>query len=207
MEIAIKKLLRKPTQVEPLASYEALRNYFNIFYSTKKLVKNDKADEIVDLVLRYFAKDESFLKSDKIQNKPSFDKGLFLVGNVGTGKTFVFEFIKYLESKQYNHLVDPPPLTVVHASSLVNDVNEIYTHRLTKQNNVMIDDIGKEPKEYGEYTSIKQVISARYDKALLTHLTSNLNLEELTGMYGLHILDRIKQMCNVVVIDMPSLRI
>lgn len=155
-------------------------------------------NSLVEVLSQYFTKDEKFFKSDLIQNKPNFNKGLFIYGSYGVGKTSVLKAFRYV-------LRDLQPFG--YRSSY--EVKEMLEDRYRKQADVMalynsdmlLDELGKESKSFGNDVMI-DVICRRYDnyvdKGIKTYITTNDKPELIGKRYGEHLESRIYEMCNIV---------
>lgn len=75
---------------------------------------------------------------------------------------------------------------------------------------LLIDDLGCEPEHlmlFGTlYEPIKDILYKRYDRMLITVLTTNLGDEELYKRYGERIADRIKETFDTIVFNGVSYR-
>lgn len=73
-----------------------------------------------------------------------------------------------------------------------------------------IDDLGLEPKEVSDYGTIlypiRDILFHRYDKGLLTIISTNCLPKELTEKYGTRIGDRLAEMMQIVKFDEDSYR-
>ena len=78
--------------------------------------------------------------------------------------------------------------------------------------NLIIDEVGREPmpaKYYGtELNVIQFILQLRYDhrRDSVTHITTNLNLEDIDQKYGAYIADRCLEMFNFTEFKGASLR-
>jgi DNA replication protein DnaC len=70
--------------------------------------------------------------------------------------------------------------------------------------NLLIDELGREPrpaKHYGtELNVIQFLLQLRYDRRRenITHITSNINPQDVMPMYGDYISDRFREMFNII---------
>ena len=124
-------------------------------------------------------------------------KGLALFGSVGRGKTVISSFIlPVLFEMKYNKVLTPQI-----AEGLTRDSLNKWAY--------CIDDIGTESivNEYGTKTDMVSYAindAEHYLKPLF--LTSNLTENEIIKRYGIHMYDRIKRLCKIVIFTGKSLR-
>lgn len=112
--------------------------------------------------------------------------GLFLMGDVGTGKTMFFRCLKSdIKIFSLLRLMAKP----------LNDITQLLED--LQFDEVVIDDIGAEPV-YNNYGSrldlLPWVVEQRYESNMRTHFTTNLSAEELKNRYGVRVLDRLKEL-------------
>lgn len=73
-----------------------------------------------------------------------------------------------------------------------------------------IDDIGQESAELNRYGQmlypIRDIMLYRYEKNLLTLVTTNLNPKDLTERYGKRLGDRMQELFEIIVIKEDSYR-
>lgn len=129
------------------------------------------------------------------------DKGIFIRGAVGTGKTLAFKLIqKFLMQKH--------KFSMRSSNEIVLDYNTTGDKILKGYSVVKdwcFDDFGSEDKgkHFGsECEVMEKIILLRYDLfeqyGTKTHLTSNFSNEELNEKYGARAYDRLKRIINVV---------
>jgi len=136
----------------------------------------------------------------------NFLKGIFLIGPYGVGKTLILEsfcqIINDLGRKQ---------VKIVRATDLCNFFKEdkkIYESLIKIP--LMIDDLGKEPKEVQVWGNIvepaKKLIDDRYSSGSWTFATGNYKLTSYEKQYDSYISDRMKEMFNFYELTGPSQR-
>jgi len=137
----------------------------------------DNNDNLIT-VLYYFCKDERFFNCDNLSKltKPSFDKGLLIIGPYGNGKTSTMRVLKSL----FNHT----PLTfksyttnkIVSTFEGYKDVSErtAYLDR-TKTKTACFADLMTEEdaSNYGKFNLMKDILEERYNNQAKTYITMN----------------------------------
>jgi DNA replication protein DnaC len=184
---------------------------FNDYYSAVNGVdfseKNpySNTDEpflLLKTLIYYFTQDDSFFKSPVLSDlsKPSFNKGLLVIGGYGCGKTSTFKaikrmfdtYIKFINQKNPDNkaeLIDKIHFDSCVSSEVVlnysNSKDTSYCQEiirnLLRRTPLYIDDILREDMayNYGKRNIFKQVLSTRADKGYKTYLTCNyLEFEE-----------------------------
>lgn len=150
-------------------------------------------------------------------------KGLLLWGPVGVGKSVILKGLQIYESKinkacfGYTHpllgfgFVSAAELSLLYTEKGIEGLAK-YTNRFT-MTNLAIDEVGREPVEakyFGtELNVIQMVLQLRYEsrRQVLTHLTTNLNPDrDFAAIYGSYIVDRLKELFNVIEIRGESRR-
>lgn len=148
------------------------------------------------------------------------NKGILLMGNVGTGKTFI------MNAMQENPFA---PYRVVSVEQIANEYKKggiaaLDTYKSVlfntmknkyfgnEQIGLCIDDVGAETeaKHYGESINVVvDLLTERYKlRHNLTHITTNLTINQFREFYGLRVFDRMREMFNIVSFhqDAPSRR-
>ncbi|MCM1369849.1 MAG: hypothetical protein NC204_05695 [Candidatus Amulumruptor caecigallinarius] len=144
-------------------------------------------------------------------------KGLFLYGNVGTGKStllmVVKEFTKRLGIKRHNGF------SSFGVNKVAGDVCPEFAssgykgiERFISAPAQAFDEVGAETiptAHFGENCNVmKNILMARYDRRFsnLTHITLNLSEEGFRKAYGDRVYDRSKEMFNFVEFGGPTRR-
>ena len=168
-----------------------------------------KVKETLKQFLLYFSGDE----------KCSFDlnKGLFVVGGVGSGKTLLFKIFKEYTKK----IIRINSFRAFTSQEIVDNVNvsgidflNQFGTGLDYPMTCYFDDIASANENinrFGTKTNvIEQLLSMRYNvyhrHSKLTHITSNKFLSEMEQLYGDRITDRIVEMFNIIELDTESKR-
>lgn len=139
-------------------------------------------------------------------------KGLLLMGPVGVGKTYTIKnFMKSLPN--VGHELTPEKIEYEFLTKGIAYLQEL------KRYPMLIDDVGHENSQllvnYGNRISpFVKIIDVRYEifrnenpyERFQTHITTNLNDQELLARYGERTVSRLVEMCNIVVIEGVDLR-
>ena len=150
----------------------------------------------------------------------NLDKGILLQGTVGVGKTLLMDSFVFMMNRlcRHNKLDDKREYqhtTFIHSTEIAEKMkNFASTSRgvdITKCP-LAIDEIGREAKEVMDFGNVTcpmaELISARADKPIITHGTTNFSFRELTheDNYGEMIGDRMRAMFNFIKLSGKSRR-
>jgi DNA replication protein DnaC len=148
-----------------------------------------------------------FWLSNNSEFKGNLQKGILLVGNIGSGKTLIIEsFIRL-----YNLICE------VEKKIRIHDSRQLF-YKLTEDGigdyinqKMFIDDLGKEPLEFTHFGYTKQpmveLLTERHSKGILTFATGNYRIEDYgSKIYNETISDRLKEMFNIFILKGDSKR-
>lgn len=185
------------------------------FQNKKELIINDNNRDVINMLCLYFARDKRF--ETEFESKTGLDfslnKGIFLTGFVGTGKSSMFEAFRLLGenySKEFQNL------------SLFfwkHNCKQIVSEYMEKGNDegknikkyfkgsvpIYFDDLGTEQNAW-DVNIMQNIIEARYDSNARTFITSNLGLKTIEEKYGKRVSDRFNEMFNIISINGESFR-
>lgn len=143
----------------------------------------------------------------------SYNKGLYLCGTIGCGKTILMK--GFLEVVKF---VSGYYIPFFHSATLYNQIVKFGIESM-KKNPIYIDELGREQLEVyingARVRPIEDLMAIRYEYGACTFFTTNFKLETLSrGFddkgkkvgYGQYIGDRIKEMCNIIVMPGPDRR-
>jgi DNA replication protein DnaC len=151
----------------------------------------------------------------------NYDKGLWLYGPIGTGKsTMLLGLRKYMNSvtDRFHKASEDYRLKAWYksASEIANDYaakgSAAIIDYCDANTNIIIDELGREPipaNNYGTRLNVLQhIMQIRYDhrRESMTHVTTNLALEDVARYYGTYVADRCVEMFNFVHMDGNSRR-
>ena len=127
------------------------------------------------------------------------NRGIYLYGNAGAGKTFYASCIANEVRKRYGDYV-----LIGSSTELIDYMTRNYgrndegKEQLRRYPLVVIDDIGVERATDSSLAVMNEIIDIRYMSRKPLICTSNFPLEKLyngTGIYGDRITSRLKEMC------------
>lgn len=184
----------------------ALGTQYSKEFSLKDL---DTMDFYISLI-QYFKGDKLFIK-DK---NTILEKGLFIRGTVGFGKSIgmkIFSNDFYKNRQRHFQFYTLQTLVIEYLTNGLIGLETI----LRKKFAICIDEIGVEtiPLSYfGNNINIVQyIIERRYleyqnNRKAITHFTTNLTPKQIEQFYGERSRDRLKEMCNDIVVTGNSKR-
>ncbi|MGY0391685.1 hypothetical protein ACW5R3_03855 [Bizionia sp. KMM 8389] len=209
----------------PILSKQELWEYFcNQFYWMygKSFIKNDDTLENLKVLFYYFLNSSEFFESNNLVtglNEPDLNKGLLMIGGVGTGKTAylkcfeaIFKPVSSLRFKCYS-----AKKLVREFEKCATPIDKDYFFNDINRKRIFIDDIGseKDASNYGLFNVVGDILSERYENKQKTFITTNFvssnhSVEEtLNGLgerYGHRVYDRLFEMFNIVIFTGQSLR-
>lgn len=205
----------------PLGSGNLDKKNLWIAFKTRFETKNNKSLQldptgIINLksLFCYFLKDEEFFKCVNLRgdlSKPSFDKGLFIIGSYGIGKSAymkVMEEILYIYSSLRFKSYNAKELVHKFDSCQTPQDKDSYFYEMDRPI-LFIDDVNSEnmASNFGKVEILEEIIFRRCEKKLKTHMSCNFStsdlcveqtLLDLGNRYGNRIYDRLFEMFNIV---------
>ncbi|MDX1283418.1 MAG: ATPase [Draconibacterium sp.] len=161
---------------------------------------------IIRKLCYYFIKDrENCLKEDIDP-----DKGILLSGPVGCGKTSLMKLLRHIVPTQR-------PYEVIPCRNIVFSFNHLGFKTIEEYGNTKFfcfDDLGVEPsgRFYGKDLNVMgEVLLSRYElyletkRKIKTHVTTNLNAEELEDRYGNRVRSRMRELFNLIAFDSKTI--
>jgi hypothetical protein len=193
-----------------------LRKLFFIEFRTlfnREFELTKESNELLQTILSYFLKDERFFNSPCLiipkSATPSFDKGLLIMGNTGTGKTSILKALEQVFNIHfiYDSKTHFKPIT---AYQMVNEFEKLKTPEERedffmkhKRGFRFYDDVKSEDdaSNYGKVNLFKKILHQRNEKRLRTIMTCNYDpsfpnnfekgLDEFGNRYDERIYDRL----------------
>lgn len=162
-------------------------------------IELDTVRDVIKLLIQYVTNDPDFEANPLVANRADLRKGIWLVGEYGTGKTTLLKTFVRLNS----WCKVPNPILgrwhSAHDITAMAERNESIP--LDGVRSIILDDLGREHEAYGRYKA-GVLIEQLYSKRIKLHASTNFKRAQLAEMYGDGAADRIASMCNMVV--MPS---
>ncbi|NLR58877.1 ATPase [Chitinophaga polysaccharea] len=190
-------------------------DYYLLFQQLEEHGKNiygpkfwlhDMDRPVVIKLLAYFLQDEAIAAAEGID----LHKGILLTGKIGCGKTSLMSLIRALAPESYRpHMVSCRQISL-EFSKIGHDVISRYsTGAFFPYTNVpkvhCFDDLGVEQtvNYWGNNCNIMgEILLSRYDlfisNKMITHVTTNLNSQELEEHYGNRLRSRMRAMFNLL---------
>lgn len=188
---------------------------YEIFVKTLKLhykidFVKDKDFEPIKAVIQYFIQDPEFFKNNAVINNANFDRGLLLIGNTGTLKSYTLrtfsiiwngllkQCLEWQKNNKMYHQIDKIwetrfPFTFCSTSQFVSHLKQydnkglfLEISRLEQSPNLILDDMKTEPyhHNFGKHNIFDSVICNRSIKRynIKTFITTNYNGKCICGL-------------------------
>lgn len=183
-------------------------------------------DAIAALVFYFSGSDEFEKMNTKVYNSAglpfSLNKGIWMWGNPGVGKTLMMEMFSRNKRMCYD-VVQCPKICyeyVKHGDAVFEGlispkvVNAPdLSNFLQKKKGICYNDLGTEPLKSNYYSNTLNVMEfimlQTYENKVpywQRHVTTNLTFDQVKESYGIRVLDRIKECFNIIEIKGKSLR-
>jgi len=211
-----KKSPEKTSSYDTISLNQAKRHFLNVAKSIHAEFQIDNENKsTIEALLLYALQAQDFVESGhQIGYDYSLSKGIFLTGNIGSGKT---ELMRILLKCQFPCLRFGIVSTRDIAGQVLTegyDMIQRYGKKAINYRNQepilchnLFDDLGSEDKinHFGNHINVmEQIILDRYEQykrhGLLTHFTSNLDLEQIREIYGDRVHSRLHEMCNFLLL-------
>lgn len=123
------------------------------------------------------------------------NKGIFVYGNTGVGKTYFCHSIGNIKHETVENFVF---LLSEYRDYMLKGFYNDKVKELCNLDYLIIDDIGSEKTSDFVIEFLYTIINRRYENMKRTVLTTNLQLKEFGDRYGDRVLSRISEMCVLV---------
>jgi len=165
---------------------------------------------ILDKLFLYFT-----ASPDAYKHNMDLSKGILLMGGVGTGKSTImrsFALNQHVSFKFTSCMLVSYEFAE-HGFKVILDYNKVDTIARNRfgqgERGVCFDDLGTENqrKRYGDSVNVMaDIILNRYESVPhnMTHITTNLNAEDIEYYYGKHIRSRMRKMFNILAFNNDS---
>lgn len=226
--------LRTPWTAEQLWEFVKLRLYneqsFRITQKnadgTNKIILDENNKHLFQALCYYFTNDTRFMEfikknPNKFQGSEdyeySLDKGIYIMGPSGTGKTLLLSAFAFNKRNSYD-IISANKIAEFYAASGKDAMARYASVRHLASNEsqyfyqkhvgLMIDDVGTEAdaSHYGNKINvIEHLLLAIYEQKRYPfsnwHVTTNLNFDEIEEKYAPRVRSRIRQMFNIFILD------
>lgn len=191
----------------------------------KDFIQNEETLFNVKPIFYYFLKDENFIFCENVNplSKPSFEKGLLLVGGYGNGKTSIMKTFEkiFLNIKGFNFKIYNTKEVVKIFEGITAESEFTKRDFDTKMNQgtKLFDDLKAErdASNFGKVNLISEILEIRYLNKRLTHATMNYkegfdgdivaSVDEIALKYGDRVYDRVYEMFNIIEFKGKSFRV
>ena len=221
----LEKLTKQSEAEEIKISKDTFWRLFNDFYKAQNKsafkVTKESLQNIMPVVL-YFTKDDEFFECPNLSNlhKPSFDKGLLLIGSYGTGKSSVLKACQsVLQQFGKSYAIHNMNDVVSNYEQCQEPQDKTTFWHYMTNGNACFDDVKteREASNYGKANLFKDIFEKRYlNPNIITHLTCNYSdahpndlekgIDDFGIRYGGRVYDRMSEKFNVVEFKGVSMR-
>ena len=187
---------------------EITEYYKKVEEKGKGMLPDFKMLEIYTILTEYFSRSKQFTERGY-----DINKGILVVGDIGTGKTVAFDVFKEIlrGTTRYFQITSSRQLIRDYTIDGAKVLNKWGRESMTP---VYFDDLGLEEvnvKMYGNTANVmSEILLDRYDNfkrsGVITHASSNLGAKEFQKIYGERVRDRMREMFNFITIKGESLR-
>lgn len=169
-----------------------------------RFVVDDYCSPVIELISQRIAKSGEFEAQSPTYG---LDKGIILLGGIGSGKTLLMHgLIKLCHFFEIElHIIPTYKITEEYAKNGYQVFGSTFynnsKHLSLTQDPLILDDMGAEAvsTHYGQVTNVvTELLLRRYDEAGLTFGTSNLDQKTLRQFYGERVWSRMRSMFNFI---------
>lgn len=184
--------------------FDEFKKMLSACAKTIMLQRNDSNNFIIDPNnLEVIENLYIYLKGDKTFSG-SLNKGIILVGKIGCGKTLILQALGQVYNTLLRTMYLRKPMFSFYRSVNLQRAIQDSTIREHSFKPLIIDELGREPKQIMDYGNEKspiiELLCERYDNGAWTLATSNFTLDTLSSdaYYGKMTGDRLRAMFNVL---------
>lgn len=206
----------------PCKNLDFLINFKNQYKLDHGVEFKETSDSIIRLgtILQYFAKNDLFFKSTILNielSKPSWNKGLLIIGDYGTGKSSILQTLLKLFPGLYKYHTALEVNSHYESVTTPNDKMEFY-NKYSLGTRVFDDILTEQPaSNYGRKEIFKDILEMRCANKAKTILACNFDPEmgrdvqagllQFRKKYGGRVYDRLFEMFNIIEFRGRSMRI
>jgi len=163
-------------------------------------------------LLAYFLRDEAVCESEGID----LHKGILLTGRIGCGKTSLMQLMRTISPEGYKpSIVSCRAISIAFGKNGYDVINRYANSAFYPYTNIprvhCFDDLGLENimTFWGNNCNVMaEILLSRYDllisHKMITHITTNLNTQELEDIYGNRIRSRMRSMFNLMPFELGT---
>jgi DNA replication protein DnaC len=191
--------------------FEKIKTYLNIkghllFGKNFRIYKED--EPLIFKLCCYYIQDHYSCAQMGIDT----NKGILLTGPVGCGKTTLMQLLLHLAPHKTNYEI-VPTRNIVYG---FNAAGFVIIEKHIQPKSICFDDLGAEPigNHYSKECNVMgEILLSRYDlfchpepgRRVKTHITTNLNAQELEKRYGNRVRSRLRAMFNLISFNQNSI--
>lgn len=217
-----KKVSKEETKVEPIERQKIIidlqwmkREFIKhwkynernrVDNTAKEIILTERHKIIIESLCLYFLKDKS--------GPLDINKGILLQGPTGTGKSSFMKAFHTIGEMIYNRTRSTYfRFHWNNCEDLVDEFegketdNLIFFQRYGHSPR-MFDDLGTEgiASKFGKTNIMQRIIKKRYLTRSITHFTTNNTEQELKDLYGFRVWSRLRDMCNIIILEGDDMR-
>lgn len=124
------------------------------------------------------------------------NKGLFLFGNTGTGKTYVLHALKKKALQNGKKAVIENWVELLLEMRDRINYLRVAMDEILESQIIMFDDLGSEKQTEWSQEILYTIINRCYEKEKKVFISTNLSLEQFSAQYGDRVFSRLMEMCE-----------
>lgn len=210
--------VNNPTPVRKFSADEYLSAAENKWMRSTNLhfIRTAENLKVLETLSWYFTRDDRFLDAGE---HFSFEKGIYLYGNVGCGKTTIMRMFQHNPLASYivvsarkvasefarggdDGKGGYPAIERYFGVYMPDSIQNFFRHQ---DFGFCFDDLGTETEKqnFGNKSNVLgEILLNRYDQLhslkSKTHITSNLSAKEVEEVYGVRVRSRMREMFNII---------